>query len=481
MHLRSPRHFATRFPTVTLLTFISALVAVATGCSSKGASADAGNVTQGAGGSGQATGGGSGTVGGSGLSGGSPGSGGVSAGDGGTGTFGAGGSGGSTGGASASGGATGLGGTTATGGATGTGGSAAAGGATGTGGTTGGGGSGNTAGSGGATGTPGVRIVARTAPGTMGGTRFEWSGSSVSARFMGTQVSVQLNDGNNGNGFEVVIDGGTPKQIFTTSGTTTYSLATGLTNGAHDVLLWRDSEASFGATEFIAFSGFGTGGALLAPPPAPGRKIEIVGDSFSCGAGILAAPPNCGSAEKIENHYLSYGAIAARAVTADLVTIAWSGIGVYRNYGATAPTPTTVMPARYDYAIPTDGTAWDFSKYQPDVVVMNLNNNDFSVGNPGQPYIDAYLKLTNHIRANYPNATFIHVIEWETGNTTDQSAEMTVNQMVATLKAGGDMKHNVFDMRPYANIKQCGGHPDMAASQAMGNALATELRTVMGW
>src|SRR5450432_2436256 len=268
MHLRSPRHFATRFPTVTLLTFISALVAVATGCSSKGASADAGNVTQGAGGSGQASGGGSGTVGGSGLSGGSPGAGGVSAGDGGTGTFGAGGSGGSTGGASASGGATGLGGTTATGGATGTGGSAAAGGATGTGGTTGGGGSGNTAGSGGATGAPGVRIVARTAPGTMGGTRFEWSGSSVSARFMGTQVSVQLNDGSNGNAFEVVIDGGTPKKIFTASGQTTLPLATGLPAGTHDLLLWRDTEASDGPTEVIGLTNFGAGGALLPPAPA---------------------------------------------------------------------------------------------------------------------------------------------------------------------------------------------------------------------
>jgi hypothetical protein len=31
---------------------------------------------------------------------------------------------------------------------------------------------------------------------------------------------------------------------------------------------------------------------------------------------------------------------------ADLVTIAWSGIGVWRNFGATKPTPTRWMPAR---------------------------------------------------------------------------------------------------------------------------------------
>ena len=377
-----------------------------------------------------------------------------------------------TGGGAAAGQASGVGGsTTGAGGVIGTGGAMGVGG----GGMVGAGGTGA-----GGTATPGVRIVGRTAPGMMGGTRFEWSGSNVSARFMGTQVSAQLQDGSNGNSFEVVIDGGASKQIFTSAGQTTYVLATGLPNGAHDVLLWRDSEASYGPTEFVAFSDFGPGGSLLPPPAAPNRSIELVGDSFSCGAGILSATA-CSPPIKIENHYLSYGAIAARAVRADLVTIAWSAIGVYRNFGSTTPTPTTVMPARYDWAIPTDKTPWDFSQFQPDVVVMNLNNNDFSTGDPGQVYVDAYLKLTRHIRANYPNATFIHVVEWKTGSTTNQSAANVVNQMVATLKAGGDPKHSVFDMRPYANTKQCGGHPDMAAAQAMGSALATGLRSVMGW
>ena len=326
---------------------------------------------------------------------------------------------------------------------------------------------------GGATGAPGVRIVGRTAPGTMG-TRFEWSGSSVSARFMGTQVSAQINDGNNGNSFEVVIDGVMPKKIFTTAGQTTLALATGLTNGVHELLLWRDTEANVGPTEFIGLTSFGVGGALLAPPPAPDRRIEIVGDSFSVGAGIEGGGNIPCSGNKVENDYLSYGAIAARSVGADLVTIAWSGIGVWRNYGTATPTPNTVIPARYDYAIPTDtSTTWDFSKYQPHVVVMNLTNNDFSVGDPGQPYVDAYLKLVRHIRSNYPGAYIMNTIQWATADT-------VINQMVATLKAGGDANVGAFDLRPFANRKAC-DHPDMAASQAMGDSLATELRRVLGW
>jgi hypothetical protein len=308
----------------------------------------------------------------------------------------------------------------------------------------------------------------------MGGTRFEWSGSSVSARFMGTQVSAQMNDGNNGNSFEVVIDGVMPKKIFTTAGQTTLTLATGLTNGVHELLLWRDTEANVGATEFIGLTNFGVGGALLPPPPAPDRRIEIVGDSFSVGAGIEGGGGVACSGNKIENDYLSYGAIAARSVGADLVTIAWSGIGVWRNYGTATPTPNTVIPARYDYAIPTDTTTtWDFSKYQPHVVVMNLTNNDFSVGDPGQPYVDAYLKLVRHIRSNYPNAYIMNTIQWATADT-------VINQMVATLKAGGDMNVGAFDLRTFANRNAC-DHPDMAASQKMGDSLAAELRRVLNW
>jgi Carbohydrate esterase 2 N-terminal/GDSL-like Lipase/Acylhydrolase family len=345
---------------------------------------------------------------------------------------------------------------------------------------------GSQAGAAGTSGTPGVRIVGRTVPGANGAgpgsVRFEWSGTSVAARFKGTQVSASLNDANNGNSFAVVIDGGAPKKIFSASGQTSYVLATGLANGVHDLLLWRDTEANDGPTEFIGLSEFGAGGALLPPAPAPDRRIEIIGDSFSCGAGMEGTPPACGSPIKIENHYLSYGAIAARAVGADLVTIAWSGIGVWRNYGTTKPTPTTVMPARYDYAIPTDTSkAWDFSKYQPQVVVMNLNNNDFSTGDPGQPYITAYLAFYQHVRAKYPTAYIIHIIQWSSAEPAVTDAVTTINGIVATLKAGGDSKTEAFDIRKFSNTKQCGGHPDMAASQAMGDALAAELRTVLGW
>jgi lysophospholipase L1-like esterase len=323
-----------------------------------------------------------------------------------------------------------------------------------------------------------VRIVGRTTTGTMG-PRFEWSGVSMAARFTGTQVSIQLNDGSNQNEFEVVVDGAIQPTIVTHAGTTTYPVVTGLADGTHELTVWRRSEASYGFTELLGLTGFSAGGTLLAPPPAPAHQIEVIGDSISCGFGI-EGDASCTNAqlESIENDYLAYGSVAARALAADVVTIAWSGIGVYRNYDQAGPS-TNTMPDRYDFAIPTAQTPWDFSKYQPQAVVINLTSNDFStMGDPGQPYIDAFVAFVQHVRSKYAGAYFFLVIEWR-GNGSDSAPD--VNAVVSKIQAGGDANIESFDIRPYSDGNACQGHPDVAGAQAMGNALAAEIKKVLKW
>jgi lysophospholipase L1-like esterase len=368
-----------------------------------------------------------------------------------------------TGGSSATGGSRSTAGSSATGGSKPTGGGSSTGGAS----TTGGGSS-----------APGVRIVGRTTQGTSG-TRFEWPGVYIQARFSGTQVSIQLDDGGNKNQFAVVIDGGTPTNLTTASGKATYSLATGLADTTHDLLVWRRTEAYYNATEFLGLTGFSSGGALLAPPAPPDKRIEIIGDSISCGYGNEGASSACSGSQTNENNYLAYGSVAARSLGADVFTEAWSGIGIYRNYNEVGPS-TDVMPTRYDYIIPTETTLgkWDFAKYQPHVVVINLTSNDFSThGDPGQPYIDGYVKFVQHLRSVYPNAYIICVIEW----TSSPSSAGDVNQVVSTIKTGGDTKIESYDISSYANSSGCDGHPNIAGDKTMGDALAAEIKKVMSW
>jgi lysophospholipase L1-like esterase len=330
------------------------------------------------------------------------------------------------------------------------------------------------AGSGGS-GTPAVRIVGRTAPGTGtgGAVRFSWPGVDIHARFTGTQVSMNLNDGSNKNRFTVVVDGGTPKTVTTTSAQV-LSLASGLTDATHDIVIWRNTEASpGGVTQFLALSGFSTGGALLAPAAAPDRRIEVIGDSLSVGAGVEGTSTTCSpDINAFTNNYLAYGSIAARSVQADVVTIAWSGIGVYVSYGGTAPT----MPQRYDYAVPNDNTPWDFSQYQPHVVVINLGTNDFYYGNPGQPYVDAYVSFVKHIRSKYAIAHFILIDMYGGDRLT------LINNVVSTLKSSGESQVEALSFSSVPNNNTaCNQHPNATAQQAMGNILTTRLKSLMGW
>jgi lysophospholipase L1-like esterase len=317
---------------------------------------------------------------------------------------------------------------------------------------------------------PALRIVGRTASSDTG-TRFGWPGVAVQARFKGTRASVRLNDGNAQNAFEVVLDDQPPKKFRTSAGQTSYPLASDIGDGEHRVTIWRSTEVfDTGNTELLGIGDFGEGGALLAPPPAPARRIEVIGDSITVGAGLEGGPANCAANKSSTDNYYAYGSVAARELGADIATIAYSGIGVYRSYGSGDPT----MPERYDRALPTADGAWDFAKYQPHVVVIALGTNDFGSGNPGQAYVDAYISFAKHVRSKYPAAYLVLAAMY--GN-----QEAPIENVVNALKSSGDSKVEPFTFSSVQNNKGCAQHPDKAAQQAMGELLAARIKTIMKW
>src|SRR5262245_9023204 len=147
--------------------------------------------------------------------------------------------------------------------------------------------------------------------------RFAWPGSAIATRFSGTQIAVDLADAGM-NWFEVTIDGvvGTPLQP--TANRATYMLASGLADGAHDLVLARRTETSFGTTTFYAFPG-----ATLIATPRPPRLIEFIGDSITCGYGVLGATATCPFTPATEAETHAWAAFASSAVAASHVAIAY--------------------------------------------------------------------------------------------------------------------------------------------------------------
>ena len=127
-----------------------------------------------------------------------------------------------------------------------------------------------------------------------------------------------MTDGGN-NYFEVVVDG-QHSVLSLQQGTKTYPLASNLSDVAHDLLLYRRSESFFGET---TFNGFDVDPSAYLPGSAvPTKRLEVIGDSISAGYGNEGTLP-CTFEPKTENHYLSYGPLAARTLGAELYTEAY--------------------------------------------------------------------------------------------------------------------------------------------------------------
>ena len=114
----------------------------------------------------------------------------------------------------------------------------------------------------------------------------------------------------------------------------------------------------------------------------PERRIEFIGNSITCGYGVESENPSDPFTYETENHFYTYAARTARALKAQHLVVARSGIGVYRNYGAPRSGSKDCMPAMYEQVLFTDSTElWDHTLYTPDVVCINLGTNDTSLDN----------------------------------------------------------------------------------------------------
>lgn len=318
---------------------------------------------------------------------------------------------------------------------------------------------------------PGVHYVGRFDASDPTHVRMGWSGVGLVVRFNGTGASVTLDD--KARYFTVVVDGAVQPPLATTPGEQSYPLATGLAVGEHVVELYRRTEGSFGPTVVV---GVQVEGELL-PPPAVSRRIEVIGDSITCGYGNEGVSP-CDFSAETENHYRTYGAIAARALGAEIHTVAWSGKGVVYNFGDDKNEP---LPTVYDRILAASGDPWDFS-WQPDAVVINLGTNDFSTSDdpPEGLFVPAYVEFLAHLRSVYPQAYILAVAPSLFG-TDATKAEGYIQSAVAQRAAEGDAAVGYADVNVMWLGSGCDGHPDAATHEAMGARLEEELKARLGW
>lgn len=309
---------------------------------------------------------------------------------------------------------------------------------------------------------------------------FSWPGTAIVTRFSGTGIDVNLHDEGH-NFFAVSIDGGLPNVFATSAAKDTYTLASGLSQGEHDVMLFRRTESFQGLVHFHGFS-VGGGAPLIPTPPPFKRHLELIGDSITCGYGNDGVGPNCGFTAETENGWLAYGSVAARALKAEARLIAYSGKGIYRDGSSDT---TNQMPVLYERTFADiAGSTWDFSTWTADVVVVNLGTNDFGPGDPGQPYIDAYTAMIQQIRGHYPQAYILCAVgSMMIGNGLAQCTSY-VKSAVSAANAAGDARVSFVDLGVQDGLVDgygCDYHPSVKTDQLMADKLTAAISAVTGW
>lgn len=245
-----------------------------------------------------------------------------------------------------------------------------------------------------------------------GSIRIFWPGTSIQARFEGSEVRMRLYDDAGRNHFAVIIDDTFHHSFRADKGEKEYLLASALPAGRHRVAIykmtdWFDGESVFYGYKFPY-------GKPVAETRKPRYQLEFYGNSITVGAGMLTRshPLYAGSST---NNYRSYGALTARHFNASARFIASSGIGLMVSWGS------LIMPEIYDRCNPADSSSrWNFSSYQPDVVIVNLLQNDYallqqknnsqfirrfgSASPAADTIVGRYAGFIAQIRAHYPDA-----------------------------------------------------------------------------
>lgn len=311
------------------------------------------------------------------------------------------------------------------------------------------------------------------------GLRFAWSGSTVIARFEGTSLRVRLRDEgkNTMNAFQVLVDGEPRSVLRMQKDRDTYDVVTDLPRGVHEVTLEKRTEARVGEMVLL---GVESDGKML-PPAAGGaeRRIEILGDSISTGYGNEGPGPTCTFDARQQNEFLTYGALTARALSAEHTVIAWSGKTLYemREYFPRA------LPDRED-------SVWDFSRYQPNVVVVNLGTNNFANIDPGEKkFVDLYTAIVAKVRAAYPAALVVAALgpmltdNYPEGRHSLTQARKYMKVAMARIHAAGDKNVEMieFPEQKVADGLGCGFHPSVKTHKLMAERLTALLRERLGW
>ena len=297
-----------------------------------------------------------------------------------------------------------------------------------------------------------------------------WQGSRVSIDFEGPLLVLAFTKADGKNFLDVHVDGQVWVAAVAEGGPSRVVFPLPLSQGRHHLSLHKRQEAAGGS---FAFGGIGIaqGSRAWAPrTPAYSLKMEFYGDSITAGACDEDGPSDQWEDRRTHNGELSYAAVTGEAYHADWRNISVSGIGIVTGW------IPVVAGQTWDKLYPTaDSPAADLSLWTPDVVCVNLGDNDADYPTAhGLPFPDGfdarYTELIRGIRRAYPKAEVVMLLGgMESGS---QSVQLNADwgRAVARLEAADPRMHHLV-FRHWTP-----SHPRVSDHRILADELITWLR-----
>lgn len=249
-----------------------------------------------------------------------------------------------------------------------------------------------------------------------GNTEIYWPGSSMSFIYTGTYIDLILSDNIGESKYSVIINGVEQDEPIIPSTTKGAIRISNTSNQEKNtVTIHRRSDYTKGTTTFY---GVATDGEIMPTTPKS-KLIEFYGNSIT--VGYANEDTTAEDNPFYTNNYKAYAALTTQHFDAALSCIARSGIGLTVSWF------DLIMPELFDRWNPNlPASKWDFNRKTPDLVVINLLQNDSWIyNNPDNEFyikrigrqqpnkdfvIEHYSNFLKEIRNVYPNTSILCVM-----------------------------------------------------------------------
>ncbi len=312
---------------------------------------------------------------------------------------------------------------------------------------------------------------------------FTFPGVQIRAAFTGTSLKMIAKP--KSGYFMVRIDGSKAFKVgFNSERDSVVSLAAALPEGRHEVNAMYVTEGYERIGEFRGFI-LDENAKMLEAPAMPERKIEFIGNSITCGYGVEDTDRADHFQDETCNHYYTYANLTAQALGAIHQVVARSGIGVYRCYDGPVTGDSINMNTEYTHTLLYDKTEnWDFSRYTPQLVCINLGTNDTSTKGADPKLLkQGYVNLVKQVRDHYPKAKIVLLSGSMMGDDALILAKKTMDEVMNEAHKKGDKEIYRFDMSFQTGDLGYGAdwHPSVAQHQKMASELIPFLKNLMNW